>query len=180
MVVRPIIIMRRFRGFRGIPRRGGMRPMIKTYKKVLNFAEASFAPGNRAEQIAIGVDGVAVRQLNATDGAVPTGSRLKFFEVQFVVANLQAQPIFVNCSLQYLLANQNHVDPDLVGGNPQRNQVLHQDLYSVGEGQNSTHKFKFKIPSKFQRIREGMSWELVWSNNNTVTKEHQIIYKVEQ
>ncbi len=167
------------RGFRGSRRRSGARPLIKTYKKVLNFSEASFAAGNRGETLVLGVDSVAIGQTSATDANVPTGARIKFIEIQFPVTNAVDQTAYVNCSIQYKLNGQSLTDPDGVGGHPQRNQVLHQDLFSVGFNQNSTHKFKQRIPKGFQRIREGMAWQLVWSNSNTINRRIQVIYKVE-
>jgi len=167
------------RGFRGGRRRSSApKPVTRTYKKVLNFADASFSAGFQQEQFALGVDGVAITQGSATDGNVPTGSKIKFVEFQFAVHNSVETPCFINCTLQYRLSGQTVQDPDLIGGNAQRNQVLHQDLFSVGALQNSTHKFKFKIPPKFQRLREGMAWSLTWSNSATVNRECQIIYIV--
>ncbi len=154
-----------------------MRPVIQSYKKVLHFAEASFSAGFQTEFIAQGQDSVAAGQTSATDGKVPTGALIKYFEVQFAVNNAVATPAFLNCTIQYKLGGQTMIDPDAVGGNLQRNQVLHMDLFSVGNDQNSTHKFKFKVPKMFQRVREGMDWGLVWRNSATVTRECQIIYK---
>ncbi len=168
--------MRRFRGFRG-GRKQGMRPVIQSYKKVLNFAEASFAAGSNTETLVQGVDSVAAGQTTATDAQVPTGSIIKYLEIQFPVTNAVDQTAYINCSIQYTLAGQTFVNPDAVGGDDQRNQVLHQDLFSVGFNQNSTHKFKFRIPKQFQRVRENMFWILGWSNSNTVNRRVQCIYK---
>jgi len=153
--------------------------MVRTYKKVLNFAEASFAAGQRSETLAVGVDALAPGQSSATDGNVPTGARIKYIEVQMPVTNAVNQTAYINCSLQFALSTQAAVDPDAVGGNARRNQVLHQELFSVGFNQNSTHKFKLKIPPRFQRLKEGMIWLLMWSNSNTVNRRLQIIYKFE-
>ncbi len=156
------------------------RPMVKTYKKVILHAEASFTAGFQNEAIATGVDSIAIGQTSASDVNVPTGARIKYFEVQFAANNSVATPCFVNCTIQYVLNAQTFLDPDLVGGHARRNQVLHMDLFSIGDDQNSTHKFKFKVPKQFQRLREGMQWGLVWRNSATVNREVQIIYKVEQ
>ncbi len=165
------------RSFRGGRRSRGPKPVVQSFKKVLNFASASFTAGFQQELLAKGTDSVAAGQPTATNAEVPTGSSIRFFEIQFAVNNSVATPCYVNCSIQYTLDGQTVVDPDLVGGDKMRNQVLHQDLFTVGTNQNSTHKFKFKIPPKFQRIREGMSWLLVWSNSATVNREAQLIYK---
>ncbi len=167
------------RGFRGSRRRSMSAPMRKTYKKVLNFSEASFAAGQRGETLVQGVDSVAIGQTSATDANVPTGARITFIEIQMPVTNAVNQTAYINCLLQYTLSGQSPIDPDAVGGNAQRNQVLHQELFSVGFNQNSTHKFKLKVPKRYQRLRETMLWRLVWSNSNTVNRRLQVIYKVE-
>ncbi len=167
------------RGFQGSRRRSTLRPMVNTYKKVLHFVNASFGAGFTNDFLVQGQDNISPKQTSNVDGAVPTGSRIKFIEVQFAAANNVATPIYVNCTLQYKLGGQAFIDPNTVGGHNQRNQVLHMDLFSVGNGQNSTHKFKFKIPKKFQRVREGMDWALVWRTNGTLNRELQAIYKFE-
>ncbi len=138
---------------------------------------ASYAAGFNNQIFLTGVDSVAAGQTGVVDGDVPTGSIFKYVEVQFCASNVVSTAIFVNCTLQYKLAGQPLVDPELVGGSAQRNQVLHQDKFTVGADQNSTHKFKFKIPKQFQRIREGVQWSLTWSNNGTINNTTQIIYK---
>ncbi len=170
-------IVRHYRSFRGSRRRS--MPMTKTYKKVINYAEASFAAGQRSENLIQGVDSTAIGQTSATDTAVPTGARIKFIEVQFPVTNAVDQTAYINTLLQYTLSGQANQDPDAVGGSPFRNQVLHQQLFSVGFNQSSTHNFKFKIPKQFWRIKEGMTWRFIWSNSNTVNRRVQAIYKVE-
>ncbi len=167
------------RGFRGSRRRSTPMPVRKTFKKILNFIPASFGAGFTNETLAFGKDNISPKQTTAIDPDIPTGSILRSFELQFAVANLVEVACFVNCSIQYKLAGQSFVNPDTLGGNNQRNQVLHQELFSVGARQNSTHKFKFKIPKKFQRMRENMEWAIVWSNTASVTRMHQTIYKFE-
>ncbi len=169
------------RGYRGFRRKSGPpRPFVQTFKKVLNFLEASLPSGFTTELLVSGIDGVALHQSTNVDAQVPTGSKVKFIEVQFVISNLVSIHCYINCSLQLTLAGQGVIDPQAVGGNSQRNQVFHQDLFVVGADQNSTHKFRFKIPKGFQRMREGMKWNLVWSTNQTVNRAVQVIYKVEQ
>ncbi len=151
--------------------------MVQSYKKVLFIAEGSQTSGFDSKVIASGVDSVAAGQTSATDGAIPTGSILKFFEIQFAISNLVSTPCYINCTIQYKLATQSFIDPVLVGGNAQRNQVLHMDMYSVGANQNSNHKFKFKVPKQFQRVREGMQWAVVWRTNASINRQMQFIYK---
>ncbi len=166
------------RGYRGSRSRSGRpRPVIQSFKKVLNILPASFTAGFQSIFLVQGVDSVAVGQLSNTDAQVPTGAMVKFIEIQFCVANLVAVACYINCTIQLRHSGQTAQDPDTIGGNKQRNQVFHQDLYTVGLNQNSTHKFKFKIPKKFQRVREGDDWLLTWKNSASVNQSAQIIYK---
>ncbi len=164
------------RGFRG-SRRRTMRPVIQSYKKVIFNVGASFSSGFQNEFIAKGEDSVAAGQTSVNDPDVPTGSIIKYFEIQFAAVNAVNTPIYLNCTIQYTLGGQTPIDPNTVGGHEQRNQVLHMDLFSVGQLQNSNHKFKFKVPKKFQRLREGMDWTLTWSNSGTINRSFQCIYK---
>ncbi len=158
----------------------GPRPVIKSYKKVLNFAGASQAVGNHVDVLTNGLDSVAIGQTGPTDPGVPTGSSIRFIEIQYSAYNGINTAAFLHFSIQLLHANQTFVDPRLVGGNPQRNQVLHQALTNVGQLQTFTRKFKFKIPKRFQRVREGDRWEFVYHNDQSVNDIKQIIYKVYQ
>ncbi len=171
--------MRHFRSFRGSRRGGSPRPLVRTYKKVLNFAEASFTAGQRSETLIEAKDSVALGQTNATDATVPTGARCRYFLVQMPITNSSSQTAYINCCIEYTLGGQSGIDPDAVGGNSARNQVMHQSLFSVGFNQNSTHNFKIKVPKQFQRLREGMIWRLIWSNSNTINRRLQVIYKIE-
>ncbi len=165
------------RGYRGGRRRSGPRAVVQSYKKVILFAEATFTAGFQSEIIVDGKDSLAAGQTSATDANVPTGCIVRFIEVQFAAHNPAESACYLNCTLMYTLSGQGVIDPDTVGGNDRRNQILHMDLFSVGGFQNSTHKFKFKIPPKFQRVREGMQWRLVWNNSATINRKVQMIYK---
>ncbi len=164
--------------FRGGRRRSSMaRPVIQSYKKIIKIAPASYTAGFQNQIFLTGVDSIAAGQTGPTDGNVPTGSIIKYVEIQMLVANLAAAAGFINASIQYTLSGQSFINPELMGGHNQRNQCLHMDLFAVGEGQNSTHKFRFKVPKKFQRVREGTKWSMTWANNTTVTNASQMIYK---
>ncbi len=165
------------RHFRRMARRSGARPVTQSYKKVLLFINASFGAGFAQEIIAQGKDSLAAGQTTATDANVPTGSILKYFEIQFAAHNIVSTPCYINCTIQQVLPGQTALDPNTVGGSNQRNQVFHQELFSVGKDQNSTHKFKFKVPKGFQRMKEDLKWMMVWRTSASVNREMQVIYK---
>ncbi len=156
----------------------GPRPVIKSYKKVLNFAPVSRgAAANFEHEMVLGVDSLSPGQGSVTDGTVSTGSNLKFIEIQYSAVNLAAASCFINISIQLLHSGQSIVSPIIVGGNAQRNQVHHLLQFSMGQGQNSNHIFKFKIPRRFQRVREGDSWNFVTRGTANFTEDLMIIYK---
>lgn len=171
--------MPRFRSYRGSRRGNGPRPFVKTFKKIINSAQASVTSGNNIETVAIGVDAISPKQTSSIDIDVPTGSRIRYIEFQFACVNLTAGAVMINASIQYKLSGQSFVDPNLAGGHPQRNQIMHQIMYSASPDQNASRVFKFRLPPKYQRIREGMSWGLVWNGSGTVTRIVQTIYKFE-
>ncbi len=138
---------------------------------------ASYGAGFQNVIFLKGVDSTAAGQTSKTDGDVPTGAILKSVTVQFAGVNLTALACFVNMSLQYNLANQAFIDPDTVGGNHIRNQILHLKLISAGPNQNVNFSRTFKIPKRFQRVQEGKEWSFTWANTASISAKIQIIYK---
>jgi len=156
------------------------RPLRKTYKKVLNFAASSHAAGTKVDIfMAVGVDSIAIGQLTPTDGNVPTGARITSFVIQYAAQNLALTPAFVHLTIQHLHSGQGTIDPRVIGGNPQRNQVFNQQLRSIGLQQNFNYVKAFKVPKKFQRVREGDSWSFTYFLDQVVSDIVQIIYTVE-
>ncbi len=158
-------------------RRSGPAVVIQSFKKVINIAPASVAAGTSVVAISLGTDSVAAGQTSPTDNAVPTGSVIKYFEIQHALANLAAVGAHIHTAIELLHSGQSLIGPDVVGGNPKRNQVFNQRLYQIGENQSDSKVFRFKIPKKFQRVREGDAWQFIWKNSNTVSAATQVIYK---
>ncbi len=169
------IIMRHFRR-----RSRGPRTIIRSYKKVLNFAPVSSGAGVKFDHgLAAGADSVPLGQTGPTDNTVPTGSIIDYIEIQWGVSNLAAASNFVHITVQNLVSGQAAtVSPILVGGNPQRNQVHHQEMRSIGQGQNMTFVYKFKVPKMLQRMREGSQWFFTVLGTAAYTHSCQVIYKV--
>lgn len=154
------------------------RPINKSYKKVLNYGPSSTGAGIVVHQpIVVGVESLSPGQGSPTDGTVPTGANVKYIDIQFTIANLAGVFCPTNIAIQYLLSGQTAIDPRVVGGHAQRNQVLLQLLRSTGEGQNQTYHIKFKIPKKFWRMKESMSWQFSYVSNVSTSWELQVIYK---
>ncbi len=163
-------------------RRSRPRIFNTTYKKVLNFAPSSHASGTKVDfQVVNGVDSVALGQTGPTDAAVPTGSIIDFITFQFGAINLGTGSLFMHTTIQNLLSGQSAtVDPILVGGNPQRNQVHHQENRSLGADQNATFVYRFKVPKSLRRIREGSQWFLTVKGLAAWTDNLQVIYKIKR
>ncbi len=158
------------------------RPIIRTYKKVLNFAPTSRAAGAKVDfDITLGVDSIAIGQTGVTDNVVPTGCIVDYIEFQYGVVSLAAVSCYTHISIQSLISGQSAtISPNVVGGNPQRNQVFHQEMRSIGEGQNATFKLKWKVPKHIQRMKEGSRIEFTTLSTGAVTDSLQVIYKVKQ
>ncbi len=159
-------------------RRMGPRPVINSFKKVLNFAPASRLSATDIESIiTTGTDSVAGGQTSVNDSQVPTGSLVKFFEIQWSLGNTTGGSAFFNAIIQLTHSGQGGLSPVTVGGSPQRNQVFFQTAFQLGNGQNGSRTYRFKIPKKFQRIREGDRWLFTRTGNATYTDAVQVIYK---
>ncbi len=156
----------------------GPRAVIPSYKKVLNDAPASRTPAtNITLNLAKGVDSLAAGQTGPIDADVPTGCVIKFFEIQWSFANLSGGNCFIHTTIQKLRANQGGIAPNVVGGNPQRNQVFHQTMRSIGTDQNGNAVLRFKVPRMFQRMREGDVWQFSRTGTAVFTDALQVIYK---
>lgn len=160
-------------------RRASMpRTVVQSFKKVLNFAPTSQSAGKHNFDLVKGVDSTAAGQTGVTDADVPTGSVVRFIEIQFNVINLVSVAAFTWISIQSRRSGQSAtVDPRVVGGNPQRNQVYYQMQRMSGPDQNNNYVIKFKVPAKYSRIREGDIWSLVVNSDQVTTDACQVIYK---
>lgn len=156
-----------------------MRPVIQSYKKVLNEGPVSAPADINVFNISEGEDSVAAGQTGPADVSVPTGSVMKYFELQHAVGNTGTtnDVAFVHVSIQHLHKDQSIVDPAAVGGNKKRNQVMFQQLFQIGLDESNNRTYKYKIPKSFQRVREGDTWIFVFRTDSVLTSAIQCIYK---
>lgn len=172
-----MIIVMRFRGSRR-GRSFGMRPVIQSFKMIVNQAPASVAAAtNFIMQISIGEDSAAAGQTSAVDTGVPTGSIIKYIDIRIGVMNIVENPAFAHVAIQYRPTGDPTVVPNVVGGNPSRNHILLQDLFTVGQNQNVNRIYRFKIPKSMQRVREGDRWQISIICNQAMNIAGQFIYK---
>ncbi len=154
-----------------------VRQVIQSFKKVLNNAETTQPITAVTKQLVLGEDSIAAGQTGPTDPGVPTGSVIKFILIQYSCMNLVNVSNTHHWCIQLLHSGQTIVPPDAVGGNPQRNQVFVQGHMNMGQSQNNNRTIKFKIPRKFQRVREGDSWNFTSKSTQVYTDAMQTIYK---
>ncbi len=152
--------------------------MIKTYKKVINYAPTTVGASTQQYAMVTGIDSVAMGQVSGTDTTVPTGVKISRITVQFPIANLLASALIVHVAVQYTLGGQSPINANVVGGNAQRNQVIHQFVRSFGQFQNGSISYSFKVPRQFQRVKEGMIWHFTVTSSASATQTAQIIYTV--
>ncbi len=154
------------------------RSVVQSFKKVLNYAGTSQV-ANTQENILLssGTDSAAAGQTGPTDANVPTGSVIKGFIIQYSSYNTVNVAAFTHIAIQLKRGTQSFIDPRLVGGNTQRNQVFKQKLWNVAPNTNSNHAFMFKIPRGYQRVREGDVWSFSVISDQIVTRVVQVIYK---
>ncbi len=141
------------------------------------MAPASVSAGNTSYNIALGKENAVVGQASAVDVDVPTGCVIKEIAIQFAVANLVNVAAFCHMSIQKLRSGTSAVNPNVAGGNPLRNQIFYQKLYSIGQNQNSDFIKNFKVPPKFQRMRDGDTWLIRVNVDQIATHVAQFIYK---
>ncbi len=154
------------------------RAIVQSYKKVLNEAGSTRVGSTSiVTVVATGVDSIAAGQTSVADANVPTGCVIKYFEIQWSYANPTAGVIFLHTTIQKTHSTQAVVGPNVVGGNPQRNQVFHQSMRAISLNQNGNAVFRFKVPKQFQRMREGDNWKFVRIGDAAFTDAVQIIYK---
>ncbi len=160
------------------PRMSSPRNVVQSFKKVIDYAGASHAAGAQVNRnITFGVDAISGKQTTATDVDVPTGSMVKFLDIMWSAYNAVNIITFVDLSIQLIRSNQSSISPDAVGGNSQRNQVFHQDMLNIGQLQSTNRKYRFKIPRKYQRVREGDIWVFNFKADQIISTKTKIIYK---
>ncbi len=164
---------RRFGRSRSFP-----RTVVQSFKKVHDHAGASFGSGiNTTYIMSAGVDSVAAGQTGVIDPDVPTGSVIKSFTIMICPLNITSNSTLWHFSIQLLRSGQSSIIPNLIGGNPQRNQVFKQLLRILGKDQNSNVYMNFKVPKKYQRVREGDQWVFNTLGTNSYSQGAKVIYK---
>lgn len=152
----------------------------RSSKYIVDQAEASEAVGQHSFTLALGTDNDSLGQSSATDSAVPTGSKIRLFDLRAVFGNLVAINDFVYWCIQRRTSGQSVLNPVSPGGNPLRKNILLSGLFSVGKEQNKTLHIRYKVPKRYQRIADGDSWTFTYNLGQITTTAMQVVYKVFQ
>ncbi len=154
------------------------KAIIQSFKMVVDHAPASRAATTVHNfTISTGQDSLAAGQGSPINTNVPTGAIIPFFEIQWSTVNLVSVSAYFWVTIQRLHSGQSAISGRVVGGDPQRNQVHRQLQYIVGKDQNSNHVWKFSVPPKYRRVREGDIWMFTIESDVVHNSAVQIIYK---
>ncbi len=154
------------------------RGSTRSSKFVKDQAQTTSGTAKANFVLAVGVDNDSLGQTGATDGNVPTGSKIKQFNIMSCWGSITGVSTFVHWSIQRLRSGQSSISPISVGGNPQRSCVMMQGMQCVGEFQNAHINVKYKVPKAFQRVADGDQWMFVTLSSTNVDTVKQVIYKV--
>ncbi len=152
------------------------RAVIQSYKQISVDGPASRAAAtNILHTFVSGTD-----DYSGPGGAfnnVPTGAVVKFITILASFTNLVTISALLHFNVQLRRAGISAVTPGAVGGNTNRNTVIHTDMKFLGKDQNNNIRIGLKIPPLFQRIREGDTWIIVYRADTVFASATQVIYK---
>lgn len=161
--------------FRRRSSRRTVRPVIQSVKRQIVVGPITQVPGNIQYTLTKGTDLLSVPVEQAE---VPTGAIVKYIEVQVSQQHVgTTDTAFTVLSVQLVHSGQVAIDPYTTGGNEQRNQVMHTIVRCVSPLQNSNVMIKFKIPKRYQRIRNGDRWIMTVNNNIALEHLHFVFFK---
>lgn len=151
-----------------------LRP-IQSYKNiVVNGPVSQSAATNISDVFILGKD---LQNISGGVNEVPTGNKVDSIDVQCSFTNLVSVSANLVFSIQSIHSGQSVITPNGQSGSPQRNQVYYTRNLFLGKDQNSNFHFRFKIPKKYGRIREGDQWILVFRCDTVFASVTQMIYK---
>ncbi len=150
----------------------------RSVKYVIDEVQGTSQTTTQSFELAKGVDDETLGQSSATDNSVPTGVKIRQFNIMTCWGSITGVSTFLHWSIQRLSSSQNAIDPTAVGGNPLRTNVMMQGMICIGDKQNATLDIKYKVPKKFWRIKDGDRWMLTTKSSTNVDTVKQVIYKV--
>lgn len=166
--------MRRFHS-RRMARRSSLIP-INSFKQVNYLAPITLPAATKNDTIiSSGVDNYTGPSVSNNE--VPTGASIKAVNVQISCVNVAAGASFIHATLQYVAATVVSLSPINYGGNNKRNIIHKHIMRACGENQNVNINLSYKIPPRFQRVREAGRWMVVMEATQATVMSIQTIYK---
>ncbi len=155
-----------------------IRGSTRSVKYVIDEPQATSQTTVQTFQLAKGTDNATLGQTSGTDVAIPTGAKIKQFNIMSCWGSISDVSTFLHWSIQLVKTGQNVVDPTAVGGDGARNNVMMQGMVCVGEHQNQSVDIKYKVPKKFWRLADDSKWDFVTKCSTNVDTVKQCVYKV--
>ncbi len=154
------------------------RGSTRSVKYVVDQAQTTSGVALSAFDLAIGVDEEPLGQASATDVSIPSGSKIKQFNIMSCWGSITGVSTFMHWSIQRIKSGQASISPKGVGGNALRTNVMMQGMQCIGDKQNATVDIKYKVPKRFWRIGDGDKWAFITISSTNVDTVKQCIYKV--
>ncbi len=154
---------------------GSMQP-VQSYKQVTVDGPASRAAATQIfHAFVVGVDDY--RGPTAANNEVPTGAKVMSVTIMLAFTNLVSVSSLLHLHVVCTRSGQPVVAPGAVGGDPNRNTVIHTMMKFLGQDQNSNFVFQLRIPKIYQRVRLGDRFLLVYQTDTVFASATQVIYK---
>ncbi len=148
-------------------------------KYIVEKASASETGSTRIDFILCeGKDNTTLGQTSVVDVDVPTGSKIKLFDIRANYANLANVAVFIHWTIQHLPADVEPVDPTLAGGDSRRKNIMLSGIRSVGLNQNSDIHIRYKVPKSMMRMADEGRWTYTTNATNVMTSIKEVVYKV--
>ncbi len=149
---------------------------IQSFKQITVDGPASRAGATDINhRIVLGVDNYTGP--SGANDEVPTGAKISSVTVMATFSVLSNVSSLLHFHIMLLRSGMTGPSPGGVGGNPLRNTVIHTKMTFIGFNQNTGFTFRFKVPSIYQRIREGDNWFISYRADTTFASATQAIYK---
>ncbi len=152
-----------------------LRP-IDSYKQVTVDGPASRASATNIFHILVhGVDNYVGP--TALNNEVPTGAKVFGILILATFTNLVSISSLLHFNVMTNRSGGVIPTPGAVGGNPNRNKVIHTDMIFLGQNQNNNIRLFVKIPKIYQRIREDDEILIQYRADTVFASATQAIYK---
>ncbi len=150
----------------------------RSVKYIIDEAQGTSGTALDTFKLAKGVDDETLGQTSVTDHTVPTGTKIKQFNIMTCWGSITGVSTFLHWSIQRIRSGQTFLNPRTQGGNPLRNNIMMSGIMCIGDKQNATLDIKYKVPKSMWRMGDNTEWALVTICSTNVDTVKQCIFKV--